>query len=194
MTLPLHIFFLSTIILTLPLLAVEQSLSAPEKILYNFEEEEQLSGWRVVNDGVMGGISRGQMNPGENNSAVFSGEISLENNGGFSSVRTAPREYGLQDFSGILLRVRGDGKKYQLRLRMDERFDGIAYRYPFIAENQRWTIIKVEFSQCVPVFRGRIIRDAPPLLPSDIQQLGFLIADKQQGPFRLEIDWIGAYR
>ena len=50
--------------------------------------------WRSINDGVMGGLSSGGMRL-EDGIAVFSGTLSLENNGGFSSVRSIPAEHTL---------------------------------------------------------------------------------------------------
>jgi monofunctional biosynthetic peptidoglycan transglycosylase len=130
----------------------------------------------------------------DSNTAIFQGTVSLENNGGFSLIRTSPRFYKLGGYRGIILRLKGDGKKYQFRLRMNDRFDGISYRYQFKTDINKWIIIRVPFNECVPVFRGRILDNVEPINPNKIQQIGFLIADKQAGPFKLEIDWIKAYK
>ncbi|HBH29958.1 MAG TPA: CIA30 family protein [Desulfofustis sp.] len=163
-------------------------------MLFDFRSADELADWVIVNDGVMGGLSRSEMTWSDDNTAVFSGALSLENNGGFSSVRTRPSPYNLDGYSGIVLRVKGDGRTYQFRLRTDERFDGYAYRSLFETTLDRWMDVRIPFAQCVPVFRGRILSDVGPLVPQQIQQIGFLIADKQEGSFRLEIDWIKAYR
>jgi NADH dehydrogenase [ubiquinone] 1 alpha subcomplex assembly factor 1 len=42
----------------------------------------------------------------------------------------------------------------------------------------------------VPTFRGRVLSGEPPLDPAKVTSVGFLIADKQDGPFRLEVAWI----
>ncbi|MEJ2025051.1 MAG: CIA30 family protein [Deltaproteobacteria bacterium] len=165
-----------------------------QKVLFDFQKSRKLTDWRIVNDGVMGGLSQSNIFLSESNTALFQGTVSLENNGGFSSVRTSPRLYKLDGYHGIMLRLKGDGKKYQFRLRTDDRFDGISYRYRFKTERNKWMIIRGPFNECVPVFRGRILNDVPPITPKKIQQIGFLIADKQAGPFKLEIDWIKAYK
>ena len=165
-----------------------------EMILYNFENPDDLDEWRIVNDGVMGGLSQSIITLTENKTAVFQGTVSLENNGGFSSTRTSPRLYNLTDNMGIAVHFRGDGKSYQLRLRTDDRFDGVSYRYHFKTKSNEWTTISVAFEEFVPVFRGRVLKDVEPIVPGKIQQVGFLISDKQAGPFRLEVDWIKAYR
>jgi monofunctional biosynthetic peptidoglycan transglycosylase len=163
-------------------------------LLLNFQAAEELGNWVIVNDGVMGGLSQGSMVLSDDNNAVFQGVVSLENNGGFTSTRTIPRAYALGGYDGVLLRVKGDGKRYQFRVRTNDRFDGISYRYHFGTEADKWITVRVPFAGCVPVFRGRILSDVKALAPKQIQQIGFLISDKQKGPFKLEIRRIEAYR
>jgi monofunctional biosynthetic peptidoglycan transglycosylase len=170
------------------------NLPSNQQVLFDFQMPSKLDGWLIVNDGVMGGLSKSKIFLSDRNTAIFQGIVSLENNGGFSSTRTTPRPFNIDGYNGILLRVKGDGKKYQFRLRTNDRFDGISYRYHFQTENNKWITVKVPFSECAPVFRGRILNDVDPVLLSQIQQLGFLISDKQAGPFKLEVEWIKAYR
>jgi NADH dehydrogenase [ubiquinone] 1 alpha subcomplex assembly factor 1 len=165
-----------------------------EKRLFEFKNTEAIEYWRIVNDGVMGGLSRGKFTLSNYNTAVFMGIVSLENNAGFTSVRTMPRSYGLDGYHGILLRVKGDGKEYQFRLRTDNRFDGISYQYKFKTKDNAWMTVKVPFNECIPVFRGRIQEGVKPVVPEEIQQIGFLISNKRAKEFQLEIDWIKAYK
>ena len=140
--------------------------------------------WRAINDGVMGGISAGRM-VGTENGLSFEGELSLENNGGFASVR---RLVG-QDLSGagrVRIEVRGDGRSYQARFRQDGRFDGVAWRAAFETTGS-WQTVELAFSAFEPVFRGRRVPQAGPLVAADIRQFGFMLADGKPGPFRLEV-------
>jgi monofunctional biosynthetic peptidoglycan transglycosylase len=182
--------------LILPSIAMsDASKSSTDHLtLIEFQEAEKLDDWVIINDGVMGGLSRSEILFSENNTAVFQGVVSLENNGGFSSTRTTSRNYGLDGYSGILLKVKGDGKKYQFRIRTDDRFDGVSYRYHFTTEAGKWMTIRVPFEECVPVFRGRVLDDVETISAKQIQQLGLLISDKQKGPFKIEVKWIKAYR
>ena len=150
--------------------------------------------WRIVNDGVMGGLSQSQMSVTTEQTGVFQGTVSLENNGGFASVRTEPADFGLAPSKGLELRVRGDGKRYQLRLRTDRDWDGIAYRATFDTADGEWTTIRLDFRDCIPSYRGRPVPSAPVLDPARIRQIGFLISDKQEGSFRLEVGSIKAYQ
>ena len=146
--------------------------------------------WRVVNDGVMGGLSRSGIETTDHETGLFAGELSLRNNGGFASVRTMVGPLDLSGFAGLEIRVLGDGRAYQLRLRTDGHQDGLTYRAAFRTQDGKWFTARFPFEHFEPSFRGEIIEDAPPLDTSRIHQLGFLIADKVEGPFSLEIDFI----
>ena len=149
--------------------------------------------WFPVNDGVMGGVSNGTLTVTEQGTGRFAGEVSLENGGGFASVRTMLPEPELEGAQGIVLKVRGDGRRYRLRLRTDAAFDGVAYQASFATEPDAWREVALPLADFRPVFRGRPAPDAPPLRPADVRQLGLMIADKQAGPFALEIAWIKDY-
>ncbi len=164
-----------------------------ESTLVDFQYWTDRKNWRIVNDDVMGGISTSTISFTKTGTAVFKGDVSLENNGGFASVRIGPRPFKLGDASGLVIRLKGDGKKYQIRVRESEMFDGISYRHLFVTRTDIWETIRVPFSTFVPVFRGRVLTDKPLVSPAKIKQIGFLIAGKQAGPFRLEIDWIKTY-
>lgn len=147
--------------------------------------------WRSINDGVMGGRSAGAMVTAADG-LKFRGDLSLENNGGFSSVRSLVRR-DLSAMTHVRLDVRGDGREYQFRIRQSRRFDGVAWRSTFIAEDQ-WTVIDLPLDDFTPVFRGRIIRNAGPVVPADIEQIGFLLADGRPGDFELDIRRIEFFR
>jgi monofunctional biosynthetic peptidoglycan transglycosylase len=162
-------------------------------ILVDFRRTEAVQGWNVINDGVMGGVSTSQFTH-QTNKVVFSGIVSLENNGGFASVRSAPKSLDLNAFRGIALQVRGDGKTYKFNLRTNNATDAINYRYAFETKAKEWITVILPFVDFQPAFRGRMMPEAPPLDTSNITTMGFLIADRQQGPFRLEIQAISAIK
>lgn len=164
------------------------------KVLVDFEGEREDERWKIVNDGVMGGLSQSGIEIKPASRAVFSGELSLKNNGGFASVRRLPHDYDLERYEGFLLRVKGDGRTYQLRVRTDERFDGIAYRAEFKTKANKWMTVDIPFPSFEPTFRGRSVPDVGELQSKRVRQIGFLIADKREGRFRVEIDWIQAYQ
>lgn len=159
--------------------------------LFEFQNEKEANVWRIVNDGVMGGLSESQIKwDKENGTMIFSGNVSMENNGGFASVRTAPIDFNKGTFKKILLRVKGDGKTYKCRMRNSSRFDGIAYSLDFETKKDEWTEIELATDDFEPTFRGRIYSRYGKIDTDDLQQIGFLIAGKQEGKFQLEVDWI----
>jgi monofunctional biosynthetic peptidoglycan transglycosylase len=155
-------------------------------------EPDAVSDWFVVNDGVMGGVSSSRIRPASDDIAIFEGHLSLENNGGFASVRARINEGVLSKASGVVLTVRGDGKRYQLRLRMGGNWDGVAYAVSFETTADTWTTIEIPLEQFQPIFRGFVPRNARALNTSRVQQIGLMVTDKQEGPFRLEISKLEA--
>lgn len=164
------------------------------RVLFDFVDVSEAQRWLVVNDNVMGGVSKGEASPTEDSSLLFSGSISLENNGGFASIRSQPTDFDLGEFDGIRIRVKGDGRTYQFSLRRDRNLDGIAFRQEFESIENKWIEVELPFASFIPTFRGRTLTDVNPLDPADIRQLGFLIADKEAGPFKLIVDRIVAYK
>jgi len=162
-------------------------MNVQDRIIENFEDT-RLS-WRIINDGVMGGISSSKMKLLGGN-GLFTGAVSLENNGGFASTRALLKEKPQYEFDKIKIRIKGDGQKYSFRIRTDDYLDGVAYKNDFTTKKGEWAIIELSLKDFIPVWRGRRLSDIVPIAPRKIRQIGFLISDKQAGEFTLEIDWI----
>lgn len=171
--------------------AADERVKTTTTLVVDFGAES--TSWRSVDDSVMGGVSSSQMRL-EDDAAVFEGELSLDNNGGFASVRSGVLEHDLAGFEGVRLRVRGDGQKYQFRIRTNSAFDGPSHQMTFETEKDSWIEVDLPFSMFAAAYRGRQLPDYPPIQPAEIETMGFLIADKQEGGFRLQIDWIQAYK
>lgn len=149
--------------------------------------------WSPIDDRVMGGISQSRMEAGAG-VAVFTGELSLERNGGFCFVRSAPARLDCRGHAGLALRGRGDGQRYKLRLRLDERFDGLHHEADFGTRADEWDEPRLAFADFRARFRGLDVPAAAALDPARITTLGLMIAERQVGPFRLEVAWIRALR
>ena len=153
--------------------------------------------WQIVNDSVMGGISRSTLQLHEEGFALFSGTVSLENNGGFASVRTQARAPAdLSNFEGLSVRVLGDGKTYCLRIKTvkNGRITRYSYEARFDTSPGEWQTHKLPYSEFKPVFRGNSVRGNPELNTDAVIELGFMIQDGQEGPFRLGVSSISVYR
>ena len=167
---------------------------ATEQTLFDFQAAPPPPAWAVVNDDVMGGVSTSQFQVLTNGGAVFSGNVRLDNNGGFASVRSGPVRRNLDDFTTFVLRVRGDGRTYKFTVRTGAGFDTPLYQCSFATKPGAWAEHRLAFRDFIPTFRGRVLTNVPPLNPAQVNSVGLLIADKQAGPFRLEIGWIKAAR
>ncbi|TMP01481.1 CIA30 family protein [Pseudoalteromonas sp. S3260] len=157
-------------------------------LLFATTEANANARWYVVNDSVMGGISNSQVLY-ENDNLVFTGNVSLANNGGFASIRTL-LDLQSQDITKIMLRVKGDGQTYQLRLRTNEYMDGAAYTRSFSTTKSEWLNIEFLPEDFQLTYRGRLLEQQPTINFKDVRQLGFMIAGKQAGEFRLEVEKI----
>lgn len=167
---------------------------ASNPTLFDFQAATNSPAWEVVNDDVMGGVSTSQFQLQTNGGAVFSGTVRLENNGGFASVRSAPVRANLTDYAAFVLRVRGDGRSYKFSVRTGAGFDSPLYQCRFTTKPGVWEEHRLAVKDFVPTFRGQVLTGEPPLNPGKVASVGFLISDKQAGPFRLEIGWIKASR
>jgi monofunctional biosynthetic peptidoglycan transglycosylase len=165
----------------------------PERRLVDFADPARCGDWETVDDVVMGGISRSELRPTADGTAVFRGTVSLENDGGFASVRSRAEDFALTGSDGLALRVRGDGRAYKLQLRTDAAFDRIVYQARFAPRSGTWETVRLPFTGFAPTFRGRVVDGAPPLDAGAVRRIGLLISDQQAGPFALELAWIAAF-
>jgi NADH dehydrogenase [ubiquinone] 1 alpha subcomplex assembly factor 1 len=171
------------------------NLSADDgRVLFDLRRPEAAKDWQTVNDGVMGGVSDGRFRISDQGIMEFYGTLSLENNGGFASVRSRSKKLGLADGEVIVARVRGDGRQYYLNLRVPTRQIAFSYRASFETKKGEWQEVKVPLKKFQATSFGRPIKDAAPVDPREVNSIGFLLADKKPGPFKLEVEWIKAVK
>jgi NADH dehydrogenase [ubiquinone] 1 alpha subcomplex assembly factor 1 len=176
---------------SLSLSATAKSLpESPMDPLINFDNSPQEPRWVAVNDGVMGGLSSGGAVVADGQ-LQFSGALSLENKGGFASVRSVGRDFDLSGAAAVVLRVRGDGRRYQLRLATDARYRGVAVSFgaEFGTRAGEWTEVRVPLKSLKATVRGSALQ-GPQMDPAQVREIGLLIADKREGAFALAVDWI----
>jgi NADH dehydrogenase [ubiquinone] 1 alpha subcomplex assembly factor 1 len=143
--------------------------------------------WQVVNDGVMGGVSKGQFRLSEDGTLVFSGTLSLKNNGGFASIRCSTIGHTLKADDSIVVTVKGDGRDYILNLYTKSRRMAFSYRAPLIVPAGDWADLVVPLSAFVPTSFGRRVQGMGPVDPSQVRGIGFMLSDKKPGPFELQV-------
>jgi uncharacterized surface protein with fasciclin (FAS1) repeats len=166
-----------------------KTTSDGEETLFDFDSSDAAAQWRTTNDGVMGGRSDGRFKINEEKNMQFFGTLSLENNGGFASVRARGSNLGLERGDSIVARVRGDGREYSLNLYTPTRRTAFSYRAKFRTRKDEWIEVRIPLEEFVATSFGRVVRNQP-LNPSEVNGLGILLGDKKAGPFQLEIDWI----
>jgi len=157
------------------------------KILYDFNKEDRFKGWSVVDDVVMGGVSSGSLALDEDGNGVFYGYVSLRNYGGFSSVRCDIKKIDISDFSFLVLKVRGDNRYYQFRIR-SSYYDRHVYVKEFYAKSD-WQEIKIPLNSMIPQFRGMKL-NMENFSGKSIVEFGILIGNKVEEDFVLLIDTI----
>ncbi len=157
------------------------------KILFDFADPSEVDAWRAIDDRVMGGLSQSRLRRDSQGHAVFEGEVSLKRNGGFASVRSAPGERGQPDARACLIELRGEAKQFKLSLFTDDGFDSLNYQTSFAPTGNVWQTLDLPLAAFSATFRGRGVPGAPALDPSRIRQVGLLIAERQAGPFVLDI-------
>jgi len=153
--------------------------------IIDFTVTKEVDNWRVTNDSVMGGLSNGLMT-GKQKHGVFSGNISLRNNGGFSSIFRQIEPLP-QDLAGVLIDIEGDGLTYQARMVVNFKGYRLAYKYDVETTLGQRKKIFLKFTDFQASFRGRIISTAPTLKSENIREVGFLVTRKTEGTFALVI-------
>jgi len=170
------------------LLTLGLSTKSNMKEIYTFPSQTNIREWRIVNDGVMGGISKSSLVLSDAGYGQFSGRVSLANNGGFASIQLNTSIKLSEEKKFIVLRVKGDGKRYEFRLK-GKISQSESYVHQFTTKGE-WENIKLAISEFYPQFRGRKL-NIPNFNFKSIEQVSFLIANNKEEDFELLIDYIG---
>ncbi len=179
------------------------------KLIFDFADPSAVQAWHAIDDRVMGGLSRSGLRHDVQGHAVFEGEVSLERNGGFASVRSTPADRGQPDAAACLIEVRGptsvptsnnsngnssgsvssrgDSRHFKLSLLTDNGFDSLNYQARFSPTGGDWQTLRLPLAAFRPSFRGSEVQGAPGLDPARVRQVGLMVADRQAGPFALDI-------
>jgi NADH dehydrogenase [ubiquinone] 1 alpha subcomplex assembly factor 1 len=178
-----------TIIFTAMFFSIATVSIADERILFSFDQPESAKPWQTVNDGVMGGRSDGRFKINDDRNMEFFGTLSLENNGGFASVRARGGNIALHKDDVIVVRVKGDGREYKFNVYDQPNLNGFSYQQSFETKKNKWIEVELPVRNFVATWRGRVFPNQK-LDPGDVAGLGFLLGDKKAGPFKLEVEWI----
>lgn len=156
-------------------------------LIFDFNKNAEINDWKIIDDVVMGGKSSGTFKLSPEGFGAFEGTVSLENNGGFSMVRYQFDKMKVNEKQKIIIKLKGDGKSYQLRIK-----DKSANYYSYIASfttSGEWQEIEISLKDMYPAFRGKKL-DLPNFDHNYMEEISFLIGNKKSEKFRLLIDQI----
>ena len=154
-------------------------------VIFDFNKKSNVEDWVIVDDGVMGGRSKGNFKLSKDGFGVFEGKISLENNGGFSSLRYKFPKIETKEYSKVVLKLKGDGKQYQFRVKTNSG-DYYSYITTFSTSGE-WQEIEIPLKDMYPGYRGRKL-DQPNFSSDYIEEIMFLIGNKKEENFKLLLD------
>lgn len=175
------------------LLGILLTSTTPSKYTIDFGEQKDGQDWMIVNDGVMGGLSESKAQLREN-SLFFEGHISLENNGGFASIRSMKSSYDLSKYEKVKIRFRSKGRNFTLRFALSELYYKPAFKHEFSSTSDDWESIELNLVDFKEYSMGQETGNR--INQEELQKvirIGIMLFDKQEGSFELEIDSIEFY-
>ena len=158
--------------------------SMTSKVIFDFNKKSDIQDWIIVDDVVMGGESSGSFKLNPDGFGVFEGSISLDNNGGFSSLRYKSKRILIKEYTKVIIKLRGDGKKYQFRIKSNSG-DYYSYISSFLTSGE-WQEIEIPLKDMYPSFRGRRL-DQANFSNDYFEEIAFLIGNKKKEKFKLLI-------
>lgn len=153
-------------------------------VLSDFSDKSEVKNWNVMNDGVMGGKSEGSLKAAKDGTVMFTGDVSLKNNGGFTSIRSSFQSKNISGATKVLIKLKGDQKKYQFRVK-NQIYDRHVYKYEFETTGD-WETITIPLNEMIPSFRG-MRPNLPNYEAETLAEIGILIANKKNESFELHI-------
>jgi NADH dehydrogenase [ubiquinone] 1 alpha subcomplex assembly factor 1 len=156
----------------------------PAKVLFDFTDPAAMRGWQVEDDVVMGGVSKGTLARDAAGRLIFRGEVSLENDGGFSSIQNNFDPIKVSDYQHARIRLKGDGKDYRFIVESDP--NARHYYVAGFTTNGEWQEIKIPLRTMYPMRRGDRL-NIPDYPGQTLSQVRFMIANGRAESFKLEI-------
>jgi NADH dehydrogenase [ubiquinone] 1 alpha subcomplex assembly factor 1 len=160
--------------------------------LFNFGTSNNTDIWRIVNDDVMGGLSNSEIEEKEH-SIIFKGHTSLENNGGFASIRTLIDKGSLKECKTMTIRFKctDTSRSFGISLKDSQKYYIPYYKYVFSPTSTSWEELKVDLKNFGYYKISEKIGNSMPLDALDeVFNIALIISDKKEGDFHIEIDYI----
>ncbi|WP_439475716.1 CIA30 family protein [Algoriphagus formosus] len=165
-----------------------------EPLVFYFGEGKDFGRWSIINDGGMGGLSESKAQLSDD-AVLFSGTVSLKNNGGFVSLRGPLGNYDLSEYSFCEIRYKSDtDRKFELLIEKETPFYLPKYRKKFGEKSEDWQTLKIPLRDLeISRMGNTMAKGIDPKELAGIKRIGFILADKQEGSFELWIDYLKFY-
>jgi len=182
----------TTLFLIIANIMLASQQSGKNDVLLNASIMKTENKWRIVNDGVMGGLSSSNAFV-DDDKIIFSGNVSLENNGGFASLTSPVKNYNFEKHNGIEIKIKGDGKRYSISMKETTYFSGYFYTSTFETKKDEWVTVKIPFDQFKLYYFGKETKSNKEIPLNNIKEISLLIGDKQQGKFKAEVEYLSLH-
>lgn len=161
-----------------------------DKMVIDFGTNGNNTDWYTLNDGVMGGLSDGILKK-TTNSVVFLGTVSLENNGGFASIRSAYDRYKMSKFNQVEIRYRSKGYDFAMTLELYRQFYRPYFKYNLPDTQNKWVVRQISLDEFKAFSLGRYLGyELKEENKNNIIRMGFISNEKRAGPYMIEIDYL----
>lgn len=175
---------------TLIIISIVILMSLNKNYKIDFGQATGGQDWMIVNDGVMGGMSKSTA-VFTKNSLLFRGTLSLKNNGGFASIRSSKGEFDLSNYKTVKIRFRSAGRDFALRFANSEMYFRPNFKHNFSSSTGEWEIVELKLSDFKEYTMGRLSGSTVSKNKlKNIIRIGIILSDKKEGPFELEVDYI----
>ena len=146
---------------------------------------DMVNPWRPLNDGVMGGLSEGDVVM-HDTSMSWKGQTRLENNGGFASVRAPWGNSDLRTMARAVIRCRGNGGPFKLTLETSQRW-WMPYAYASFSPGEEWQDVVLDDFSWSQAQMGDLKSVTPSRELEDVLRVGLMKYDGTAQAFGLEV-------
>lgn len=158
--------------------------------MIDFGTDKAGQDWVVINDGVMGGLSEGDVEFREN-SVLFSGAVSLENNGGFSSFKSPFQPFDLSGFDTLEVRYQSRGYPISFTLETERQFYKPYFKKGLPSVEKGWQTVRLALDQFQAYRIGYPMNAYLNSATKErIIRIGFITDAKKAESFGIEVDYI----
>ena len=174
------------------LLAITSLKSFGQSSIIDFgNSAEKNQEWVLLSDNIMGGVTKSKIEY-TNNSVLLSGNISLDNYGGFSSIKTKYKSVDLSDYNGIKIKFKSTNQKFAFTLEDNQNWTKPNFKREFSPKkDDTWEELIIYFKDFQEVIIGEPTGNKMKSESlKNIVRMGIMTYEKKEGPFSLEVDYI----